>query len=208
MEPLTSLLWAKQDQHEGDRWRLFRAVATAVDATDVLYPGSYVDVAPSFVFASVTYVDYDKRASRFFADKAGVLEIIASHTDAPPNPDFRFIHGDYSSDLGLEPCSFDLLVSLYAGHISRACTQCLRIGGKLLVNGSHGDAALASLDPRYRLVGVVQSRAGDYRVSATGLDGYLVPRSGSEPTTEELQRSGRGVAYTKSAFAYLFERLA
>lgn len=52
MKPKTAELWAKQDQHQGDRWRLFSAVGGSVDATTVLYPGSYVDIAPSFVFDS------------------------------------------------------------------------------------------------------------------------------------------------------------
>ena len=64
-------LWEKQDQHRGDRHRLFSAVAAAVDVETVLYPGSYVDLAPSFVWPSVTYVDIDRRATQFFDDEAG-----------------------------------------------------------------------------------------------------------------------------------------
>ena len=33
-------MWAKQDHHEGDRWRLFAAVGSAIDARTVLHPGS------------------------------------------------------------------------------------------------------------------------------------------------------------------------
>ena len=58
----TRQMWEKQDQHRGDRHRLFTAVAEALDAGRVLYPGSYVDIAPSFVWPSVTYVDIDRRA--------------------------------------------------------------------------------------------------------------------------------------------------
>ena len=39
----TRELWPKQDQHEGDRWRLFSAVGRALDIDAVLYPGSFVD---------------------------------------------------------------------------------------------------------------------------------------------------------------------
>ena len=73
------------------RWRLFRAVAEAVDAKTVLYPGCYVDIAPSFVFPSVTYVDSDRRAPRFFGDEAGVREIVGSHTGAPVDPEIVFL---------------------------------------------------------------------------------------------------------------------
>ncbi len=81
MHERTRSLWAKQDQHQGDRWRLFRAVGDAVAATTVLYPGSYVDAAPSFVWPSVTYVDVDRRAKRFFDDQEGVQELVANQVD-------------------------------------------------------------------------------------------------------------------------------
>ena len=171
----------------------------------MFYPGSYVDLAPSFVFGSVTYLDVDKRAPAFFADTDGVLEIIAEH-DGPPEPDITFIHGDYTSPLDLPEEHFDLLVSLYAGFISEHCTQHLKIGGTLLVNPSHGDAAMASIDPRYVLAGVVKSSSGNYRVDTTDLDTYLIPKKPQAITAESLHQSGRGIGYTKSPFAYLFTR--
>ena len=76
MKPKTKQLWDKQDRHPGDRWRLFRSIADAYHPKKVLYPGSYVDVAPSFVFPDVTYVDVDRRAAAFFEDMEGVQEII------------------------------------------------------------------------------------------------------------------------------------
>lgn len=202
----TRKLWTKQDQHEGDRLRLFRAIGAHVEADQVLYPGSYVDISPSFVFPRVTYVDVDRRAAAFFKDAEGINEIIQAHA-GPPNPDFRFIHQDYTTSLNVEEASCDLLISLYAGFISEACTTKLRIGGKLLANPSHGDVAMASIDPRYELVGALIARSGDYRVRTTDLDSYLVPKTPKKPTKESLHKSGRGISYTKSAFAYLFERI-
>lgn len=207
MKPKTAELWAKQDQHQGDRWRLFSAVAEALDVKTVLYPGCYVDVAPSFVFDSVTYLDLDKRTPGFFADSDGVAEIVVDH-DGPADPDVTFIHGDYTSRLDLPDEHFDLLVSLFAGFISEHCTRHLRIGGTLLVNPSHGDVAMASIDPRYKLSGVVISRSGGYRVDTTNLDAYLVPKKPQDITPESLHASGRGIGYTKSPFAYLFTRVA
>jgi len=207
MKPKTAELWAKQDQHEGDRWRLFSAIAESVDATTVLYPGSYVDLAPSFVVDSVTYVDVDERAAKFFADTEGLREIVTDH-HGPADPDITFIHADYSSDLGLPGDHFDLLVSLYAGFVSEHCTRHLRIGGTLLVNPSHGDAAMASIDPRYELTGVVDARDGNYRVSTRDLDSYLIPKKTQPVTIETLHETGRGIGYTKSPFAYLFTRIA
>lgn len=205
MDSRTAKLWAQHNQHDGDRWRLFRAIAGAVEARTVLYPGSYVDVAPSFVFESVTYLDVDKRAARFFGDVDGVRELVAQH-DGPADPEIAFVHADYSDTLDLADDHFDLLVSLYAGFISEHCTRHLRVGGTLLVNPSHGDAAMASIDPRYELNGVVLSCEGGYRVEHEALDTYLVPKKAQEVTADSLHASGRGVAYTSSPFAYLFTR--
>lgn len=157
MKPETGELWAKHDHHRGDRWRRFRAVAEGVDArvdatgaiaraSTVFYPGSYVDIAPSFVFGSVTYLDTDKRTPGFFGDTGGIREIVAEH-NGPSDADFAFIHADYTREVDLPGDHFDLLVSLYAGFISEHCTQHLRVGGMLLVNASHGDVAMASIDP-------------------------------------------------------------
>lgn len=207
MRERTRQLWDQHDRHGGDRHRLFTAVAAFVDAERVLYPGSYVDLAPSFVWPSVTYVDLDRRARQFFADDVGVRTLLVEHGVEPASRSVRFIAADYTHPLDLADGEFDLLVSLYAGFVSEFCTAHLRVGGTLLVNPSHGDAAMASIDPRYRLQAVVTSRSGEYTVSARDLDTYLVPKRDIEVTRETLHASGRGIAYTKTPFAYLFERV-
>jgi hypothetical protein len=204
----TAEFWAEQNWHPGDRHRLYRAVAESVEAGEVLYPGSFVDLAPSFVWPSVTYVDTDRRANRFFVDRDGVAAIIADQPGAPHDPSFTFLHGDYQDDLGIPEGGSDLLLSLYAGPVSRHCTKYVRIGGVLLANPSHGDVAFASLDDRWVLIGVVRSRSGEYSVSAADLATYLVPKRDDPVTVERIERSGRGVAYTRSPFAYLFQRVA
>lgn len=208
MSSTTAELWAKQDQHEGDRHRLFRAVSVAIEATSVLYPGSYVDVAPSFVWPRVTYVDVDQRAASFFGDVNDVRDIIDGHAGAPVDPAVTFLHADYMDELALPREGFDLLVSLYAGPVSQHCTKHLRVGGVLLVNPSHGDVALASIDERYDLLAVVRSRSGDYAVSTDKLETYLIPKKPVDVTIELIELTGRGVAYTKSPFAYLFRRVS
>lgn len=66
---------------------------------------------------------------------------------------------------------------------------------------------MASIDGRYRFAGVVSSRSGTYRAETRGLDGYLAPKRDVEVTRGELHRTGRGVVYTKTPFAYLFDRI-
>lgn len=205
MEQFTQRRWADQNRHEGDRLRLFSTVRDAVGGVRALYPGSFVDVAASAVYPEVTYVDLDKRTPRFFSDANGISDIIES-MDGPRDHVIEFLHGDYRNELPLEDESFDLLVSLYAGFVSEHCTEYLRVGGTLLVGPSHGDAAMASIDNRYQLIGIVNSRSGSYNVSTNHLDTYLVPKKPIDITPDLLHGRGRGIAYTKSPFAYLFRR--
>jgi len=200
----TQQLWDKQDQHKGDRYRLFSAVFSAVPARKVLYPGCYVDIAPSFLYLDVTYADMDKRAKAFFDDEHSMDRIISAHGAKPRNRIVRFIHADYNV-LELPEQSFDLLLSLYGGFICEPCTRFLKIGGHFLVNPSHGDAAIASIDNRYELEAVVLSKSG-YQIRTSGLDQYLIPKRPKELNAEVIHHLGRGIGYTKSAFAYLFKR--
>ncbi len=205
MKDRTHRLWDGHNQHPGDRHRLFVAVADAFGISTALYPGCYVDIAPSFVLDSVTYIDVDRRAAQFFADTSGVDEIIRSHRNDGGSAEWSFQRNDYTSVLPLPEEHFDLLISLYAGFVSEHCTRHLRPGGLLLVNPSHGDAAMAGLDPRYRLVAAVTSRDGKYAVRHDDLDTYLIPKRDTEITRESLHATNRGIAYTKPAFAYVFE---
>jgi hypothetical protein len=201
----TRRLWSEQDKHEGDRQRLFAAVAETFSAARVLYPGSFVDIAASFAFDDVTYIDIDRRAARFFGDADTVNEIIAEHRSDAAN--WRFIDADYRGELDLEPESFDLLLSLYAGPISEFCGHLIRPGGHVLANPSHGDAALLATDVRFTLAAAVTSRNGTYSVSEAGLSEYLIPKRPPHPPREEILSLGRGIAYTRSAFAYVFRRV-
>ena len=206
MKDMTRRLWEQQDRHPGDRLRLFGAVAEFTGDTSVLYPGSFVDVAASFVFDNVTYVDSDRQAARFFADEAGVEEIIDCHRLHPNSATWRFIGADYRTELDVADRSVGLLVSLYAGFVSEHCSRYLRPSGWLLVNPSHGDVAMASIGPDYSLAAVVNARSGKYTITERDLDSYLIPKRPTTITPDVLHQSGRGIAYTRSPFAYLFQR--
>lgn len=206
MRETTRRLWEQQDRHPGDRLRLFGAVAEWIGDATVLYPGSFVDVAASFVFDDVTYVDSDPQAVCFFSDKAGVDEVIENHRLRPTSPTWRFINSDYRADLDVADRSVGLLVSLYAGFVSEHCARYLRSGGWLLANPSHGDVAMASISPQYALAAVVNARADNYTISEHDLDSYLIPKQPTDVTPELLHRRSRGIAYTRSPFAYLFQR--
>lgn len=153
----------------------------------------------------MTYVDVDRRAARFFGD--GELLRAELSTLRPEGADagqVAFLHADYATPLPLPDASFDLLISLFAGPVWDRCRRYLRPGGLLLANASHGDASLAALDPDLRLVAAVLHRDGRYRLDVEGLDGYLVARRPETAAPEAIRRAGRGIAYTRPAFAYVF----
>jgi len=200
----------KFDRHPDDRLRLFAIIADWLPAERVLYPGSYVDIAPSVFYDDVTYVDIDRRAARFFGQKDDVNELVLAKRRslglrAGPQS-ITFHPADYRQHLPIEDESVDVLVSLYAGFISEHCTRYLRSGGHLVVNPSHGDVAMAELDPAYSLAAVIISSGDDYSIDDDRLERHLVPKRGHPPTADELHASGRGIAYAESPFAYIFRK--
>ncbi|TKG23508.1 hypothetical protein FCV85_23160, partial [Vibrio sp. F13] len=78
---------------------------------------------------------------------------------------------------------------------SEPCGELLRIGGILLVNASHGDAALAALDPRFKLIAVVLRDNGMYEVNDENLKDYMKPKRPEIMTRENILASGRAIPY-------------
>ena len=195
------------ERHPGDRARLFAAAAAAIDVRSVLYPGSYVDVAASCVWDELTYVDTDRRAASFFDQEEAVRRLIAPNRTHTGPFSFTFVRGDYRDRLPMADASVDLLVSLYAGFVSVSCSRYLRRGGRLLVNDSHGDASMASLQPDLRLSGVIKRRRRGYAHSVRDLDEYLQPREEGLSFDESAVRArGRGIPFRRTAAAYIYLR--
>lgn len=188
----------------GDELRLFHEVARFATIERALYPGSYIHITPSLVFDEVVYVDTDPKARRFFRDLDDVRSLVVQRRGHQRPVTISF-HGVDYADVPEPAASFDLLISLYAGFVSEACGWLLRPGGLLLVNNSHGDASMAALDPGFELVAAI-TRSD--RLRTDELDTYLRPRSGRTTTIDDLRRTGRGVAFTRDAKAYVFRRTA
>ncbi|WP_286218895.1 class I SAM-dependent methyltransferase [Paraoerskovia sediminicola] len=169
-----------------------------------LYLGSYLDLAPSAAIRSVTYVDLDRRAARYFADPDRVAADLAGRTGAGAGEDVEFLEADYVSHLPVPDAAFDLIVSLYAGPTWDHPRRHLAPGGLFLANASHGDASLAALDESLEFVAAVQHRGDDYRLDREGLDTYLVPKKPAAADAELIRAAGKGIAYTRPAFAYVF----
>ena len=190
-----------------ERLALFRGLVEHFGVTNALYPGSFVHVTPSFVIRRVVYVDSDRRAQAFFEDPR-VLELVDERREYEARPTVGFHRCDYREPLDQLDGSFDLLISQYAGFVSRACKRYLRVGGLLVANDSHGDASMARLDPDWRLVAVYRRRSERFSFGFDELDTYMIPKSGVEPTLASLERTMRGPAFTRAVGGYVFERMA
>lgn len=206
---MTSRDFTDYIRHIGDRTDLFLAVAAHTGARRALYPGSYLDLTPSYALPDVTYLDSDARARKAFADPVTTRELARLHRHYPQDPEVTFVPGDYTRTLRELPAAeWELAISLYAGPVSEHVARCLKPGGWLLANNSHADAGLAHIDPAYRLAAVVHHRAGRYRLTTDRLERYLLPKASPHPSREQLHTAGRGIAYTHPATAYLFQYVA
>jgi hypothetical protein len=186
---------------------LFRLLKNHYGIQNAIYPGSYIQISPSFIFPYVVYIDADKKAIQFF--KSGSLaELAAERKEYPQDPQIVFHGVDYRQLIEDYRSRFDLLISQYAGFISGVCKPYLKEGGYLLVNNSHGDAGMAYLDEDYHLIAAVHRSKGSYRLSTTSLAQYFIPKNHITVTRELLLERQKGVGYTHSAPLYLFQKTA
>lgn len=185
---------------------LFRLLRNEFDLSNAIYPGSYIQISPSFIFPYVVYIDSDKNAIQFF--QSGMLEEIVNDRKAYSEDPKIVFHGiDYREMIGDYRSEFDLLISQYAGFISGVCKPYVRRGGYLLVNNSHGDAGMASIDNDYQLMAAIHRRSGQYRLSASSLADYFIPKKDIKVTRELLLERKKGVGYTRTAALYLFQKV-
>lgn len=186
---------------------LFRLLKNAFNIKRVIYPGSYVQISPAFIFSDVVFIDADKKAKKFFKSES-VVNYIYKRKEYNEDPIIEFYGDDYENTIEGLRDKFDLLISQYAGFISDTCKDYLKIGGYLLVNNSHGDAGMASIDEDYKLTATVHKSKGKYRVSDANLKKYFVPKKSVVVTEDLLRGTGKGVGYRKTATLYIFQRVS
>jgi hypothetical protein len=196
--------YVNRDYEQVDLWRLLR---NRFGISQVIYPGSYIQISPSFIFPCVIYIDSDKNAIRFF-QSSKLIEMVNQRKEYSEDPEIVFHGVDYRNLVEAYQSKFDLLISQYAGFISEVCKPYLKTGGYLLVNNSHGDAGMASIDRDYKLISAVHKTKGKYSLSNSSLAEYFIPKKDITVTKELLLERSKGVGYTKTAPLYLFQKIA
>ena len=107
--------WSQYRDSVGDRSSLFGALTDLWPIRCALYVGSYVDLAPSTAIETVTYVDNDPRATRFFADPHLVRAELDGRTRPGAGVEVRFHTADYYQPLPVQDASVELVISLFTG---------------------------------------------------------------------------------------------
>jgi hypothetical protein len=190
---------------EDERLGLFRLLNEKFSIESGLYPGSFVHITPSFVIPHMVYVDTDKRCESFFNSEE-TKRFIDANKEYAKATICSFHNADFSKDFQEEIGSFDLLISLYAGFVSKYCGKYLKKGGILLANNSHGDAPLVNMDERFDFVGVVKRSDDRFSYSEDALDSYFIPKGTKQFDTETIEKTMRGPVYSKTAYAYVFRK--
>ena len=89
---------------------LFRLLKNEFGVASAVYPGSYIQISPSFIYPTVVYIDSDKNAIRFFQDES-LKEIVEGRKEYPEDPK-NVYHGVDNRDLIEDYLSrIDLLIS-------------------------------------------------------------------------------------------------
>jgi hypothetical protein len=191
---------------QSENLELFRILKLHFRLESAIYPGCFVHITPSLVFPKTAYIDSDKRVETFFKDSE-VLDWVDANKEYTDKVQIIAFPQDYSKRTPSEIGQYDLLISQYAGFVSRECKQYLKSGGLLLVNNSHADAGLAFLDNDYELIAVMNRNNGNWTLNEDDLAEYFIPKKGNYPPKSELLSTMRGIEYTKTAPNYIFKKI-
>mmetsp|Transcript_18177 Transcript_18177/g.21000 ORF Transcript_18177/g.21000 Transcript_18177/m.21000 type:complete len:264 (-) Transcript_18177:4-795(-) len=165
---------------------------------NVIYPGCYIHVTPSFVFPKVVYVDSFKGKKNFmksFYENETVLnELVYKHSTE--SRAIVYHQNDYSGNFSEPELSFDMLISLSAGAISKDCQKYLKKGGILFANNDHGDASIASTLKNLELVGAISGNRYCELENEAGVK-FLSDRQQLERSFV-LKKSGKRISFDQA----------
>lgn len=190
-----------------DRYDVFLEVSKKFDIKKALYPGSYIHITPSLIIPEVVYVDSDKKAIKFFNNEEEIKKFIYNNKIYEEESKINFEAKDYYNKLNISEEYFDLLISQFAGFVSKACKKYLKKNGILLANDSHGDATLAKFDNDFEFVGVLDFQNGKYTFSAENLDGYFTFKKDRPIDIDKVIKTMKGPKYKNNIDYYVYRKI-
>ncbi|MDH8678160.1 hypothetical protein QE109_08375 [Fusibacter bizertensis] len=185
----------------GDRMPLYKSVTDTFEIQRALYPGSHVDIMPSFVIPSVIYMDSFKGTIEFFKKMEIIRGYVETNKAYYKDLEITFIEGDYNLKYDIQPV--DLIISQFAGFVGQATKAYLKVGGILLCNDSHGDATLAYCDSDYEFVGVVNANG---IIDTENLEKYFKFARSRDIDLEKVRKTMKGPNYKTKADNYIFRK--
>ena len=208
MNNSTLSLYEKQFVDIGfERISLFKSLRKQYGCTEVLYPGSSVHITPSLIFPHVVYVDQSPIVEEFFVDLDRIREYVDRNKHYKRRAYIRFIPQDFTLPLKLPSTNFDLLISLYAGGVSRACRQYLKRGGILLTNNHQDDITDVLKDEQFRLISVIKIRGGKPRYYDDNPAEFITSARKEGMYTDYLRPTNGKMSYRLDVDNYfIFER--
>lgn len=187
---------------------LFRGIQKKYNIKKALYPWCYVHITPSLIFPHVVYVDSFRNTYKFYQDNE-VQDFIEKNKEYNKESNYRFYQQNYSTDIPEEPESFDMIISQYGGFVWQATKKYLKKWWILVCNNSHWDASMASLDTDYKLIAVYNRKSDEtFSISEKNINEYLIPKKDTEVSKEDLEKTMKWIAYTKSPSGYIFEKIS
>lgn len=185
----------------GNRRELYRVVTQRYNIKSALYPGSHIDIAPSFFIPNVIYVDNFKGAIIFFKDIDIIKSYINENKEYEECVSLCFLGQDYMIHMDIEPV--DLIISQYAGFVSEACKNYLKVGGIVLCNDSHGDATLCRFDDDFEFIGVIN----DNNIIENNLNQYFILPKGRSVDINYVHEKMKGLKYKLMCENYIFRKV-
>ena len=190
---------------------IFRDLKRFTSAKKVLYPGCHRHITPSLFFQNVVYVDNYAKIKATYSDEK-VLDFVKEYKEFPEDPVIKFKSKNFESDIGEKAKSFDLLMSLSAGIVSKPCAKYLKKGGYLFASDAHYDARMAFVDPQFAFIAVYDDEKQIFDTSDGIKSGHFISNKGVSMTAEMVQESidkpkaKRSFKLQKEALFYLFKK--
>lgn len=183
----------------GSRKKLYHNISKAFNIKIALYPGSHIDITPSFYISNLIYVDSFKGTRKFFSHKDDIMLYVNKNKIYDYDPLIQYIHSDYYNELEIP--KVDLIISMYAGFVSLATKKYLKMHGIILANDSHADATLLNHDPNFELIAVVNNSV----ISSRALSTFF--QSKKVVDINILKSQMKPPKYIKIADQYIFRKV-
>lgn len=190
---------------------LWQALKDKYDISRVIYPGSYIQISPSFHFDYTVYIDNDKKANKFF-NQNNQTEEIQKYINKNKNEEneFKFYYQDFNKDIDEDLNSFDLMISLYAGFVTDNNLKYVKNNGYILVNNSHNDALNCYLNhkDKCKLIAVINGNGNKYKIidSQSILDECFIAKKPDKLKEFKKKKNMKTIAFKKSFKYYVFEK--